>query len=157
MDIAVLEPIHDIPLTRMPFLEAVRFAPDGRLYVHEMEATLNLWRLAVHYWPELLGGVSALMLVVLAVPILRVLRRPRIVGALHCRRCNYDLTDTPAGKLCPECGVDPAKRRPVVGRSTRRRLAWPVGMALVVLLLYSGLHLARAPRESWLNEEFNWS
>ncbi len=57
-------------------------------------------------------------------------RRGRRVGTeLHCRKCEYILLAFQT--LCPECGLDLNKRRPVVGEYRRRWLAYVVGTACI--------------------------
>ena len=53
-----------------------------------------------------------------------------------CRRCRYDLTGSPAGGPCPECGADTGRRRAVrVGHRVRRPAVLTAGVLLLLLFL----------------------
>ena len=73
----VIAPLHDLTITGVPFTETVSFAPDGKLYLQELTTSFNAWAMLVHYWPEVLGTLLGLVLLILSVPVLRMLRRPR--------------------------------------------------------------------------------
>ena len=63
-----------------------------KVYVAEYARALNLWSLAVYYWPELLALLLLIIAPVFLLALRRVIRRPRVAGELHCRKCNYQLT-----------------------------------------------------------------
>lgn len=134
-----IAPLHDLSLGKGEWrVNATAFGPDGVLYVHFWDKTLNLWNLVSSFWPEALGGVLAVLAIVAVVAWSRVKRRPQVRGALHCRTCNYHLAGIGAG-LCPECGVDPSVSRPLVGRGAARRMRTPLLVLAVLAVAYAGL------------------
>jgi hypothetical protein len=137
------------------------------LYVLLHPESIDLWALAVHYWPEVFGGFSGLAAIIGAVLIGRVARRPRQRGEPYCRRCNYHLVHLarpdPAlpkkfivdeGARCPECGVELGKRPPLRARRAVVRIlpiAAPVGAVVIAYGLLMALGVARDGRASeWL-------
>jgi len=86
---------------------------------------------------DLSGSALLVILLLLLALVLRVLRRPQLLGHLHCRRCNYDLTrlDHPIPSLCTECGTSTAAHPPRPGASLSRRLLLPLGTLVPLLIL----------------------
>src|SRR5690606_35587345 len=118
-----------------------------RALVQLNPSIIDLWAGAVSYWPEILGGVLALLAIACLWRVVRVLRRKREAGAWHCRRCNYSLAGVPqgdgaSGQRCPECGVDLQRRRPVLGRRTRQRIAPALAVLSLAAIGYATMHLA---------------
>lgn len=104
----------------------------------------------LHYALDVSGyGFLALAILFIFI-LLRILRRPQLLGHLHCRRCNYDLThlDQPTPALCPECGTSTAAHRPRAGSATSRRLLVPLGTLLPLLSLaaLTFAHFCESPR-----------
>src|SRR5262249_15444485 len=147
--IPTLSPAHEIAFPNSNQIYSVDFSPDGRtVYCLVDGQSIDLWALAVAHWPEYLGGLLAILVVIYLVFLGRVLGRRQVRDEPHCRRCNYNLIahapdsvkrrserqlpepDT----LCPECGTDLAKRHPRRGRSTRRRILVPTSIILVLIL-----------------------
>jgi len=139
-------PLLTYPLQDRPAPFAL--APDGQtLYVQQSGNTLNVWRVIFFYWPEWLGGVMALLALVTLLSMFRIKRRQRLIGEPYCRRCNYCLKGCPSDR-CPECGAP--TRRPVIGRSVRRRLVAALVPLVVALTAYgSMLATLRRPLFSW--------
>jgi hypothetical protein len=85
--------------------------------------------------------IAAVLGVALLAWLRRTARRRRVMGVMHCRRCDYNVTGiAPAGAAqprCPECGVDLAERSPLPGRSARRRLWLPVTLLALVTIPYA--------------------
>jgi hypothetical protein len=143
------------------------FSPDGaRLYASYPMPVIDVWSLAVSLWPELLGGVLALLTIVTLVLLLRRRSRRQSAGAPHCRRCNYDLSAHaaaerglafPPGTKCPECGSDLARRPPRRGRSFRRRAAIPLALWTGAAAAYAALFIAGVPRVNAASAWLDWS
>jgi hypothetical protein len=130
------------------------FSNDAKtLYLRTDWPIVNVWTILVYLWPELLGGLSAILVLVSLIPLWRLRRRPRIVGAPHCRNCNYCVRGVESG-ICPECGRP--IRRPIIGRPLRRRIAVPVTLLAVVVLGYGGLWALRLPRWGSASHWLHW-
>lgn len=140
-----LPPIHDVTFGDSRIGSAI-FAGDGRLYADVVRDALNLWNIAVFYWPEVLGALLGLVILCVLLAVRRVWNAQRTPGQWYCRRCNYCLSGLATGARCAECGADPARRRPVRGRSLVRRLAPALGVALVASAGYTYLHISGTPR-----------
>lgn len=161
-----IAPSHDLYFPESAnHIGSVMFPPvdegGARALVQLNPPIIDLWAGAVSYWPEILGGLLALLAVICLWRIVRVLRRKREAGAWHCRRCNYNLTGLPrgadgaSGQRCPECGVDLQRRRPVLGRRTRRRIAPALAVLSLAAIGYAAMHLAGVsrwgPAQQWLS------
>lgn len=130
-DLPVLEPVAAFG-GRMMELEQVTIAPRGDMaWFTARTRAIDLYRLNEDVGTSVVFALLVIVLATLAIIGVRVLQKPRIVGHRHCRRCNFDVEGLVA-KICPECGCDLAKRRPVLGRSRARRFGVP---ALVTLLI----------------------
>lgn len=165
-----LEPTYTFSSPESAVGHAVLFHPDGaRAYGLFHAETLDMWKLAVNYWPEAGGvvvGLIGLPLVMLAV---RALRRPQRANQLYCRRCNYNLAGLPAlstlGKgppkepeaRCPECGVDLNRRRPVRGIPTWKRAAIPLCVSIALVAGYASLWAFHLPRSGTATTWVNWT
>ncbi len=163
-DVPEIEPTHDLTFAESIDIGSVLFLPDGdRALVQLRPEVVEAWPLAVHYAPEILGVLSALLLIPLLWVLVRIRRRPRRVGAPHCRRCNYDLSahvpvadgseESGPGSphlpaKCPECGAGLAERRPIRG-TTRRRRAIPWGIAVGIIVVGYTFVLLFVPRNGW--------
>ncbi len=88
--------------------------------------SVNVWSVLVYYWVELLAVVGVSLVFVF---LWRLLRRSRVIGKPHCRRCNYLLVGF-GGEVCPECGIALTSRNRIIGRP--RRL--PIAIALTLLV-----------------------
>lgn len=150
----IIEPASrlDLPTSTLPI--SFDFSPDGgTLYCLVMRQSVDLSALALQHRSAIAGSLFALVLVAYLALAFRLRRRPQLPAVPHCRRCNYDLS-TPAPH-CPECGVDLARRKPVRGRTLRRRLALPtvalaaVGLMLGSLVIIPRASLARFTPELW--------
>ncbi len=153
-----LQPTHDLVLSDPANwrLDALAFAPDGRLYAEVSGDSFNLWAMLVFYWPEVLGAFLGLLLLWLAWSWLRTVRRPQTPGSPHCRRCGYDRSGLVQQQRCPECDSDPLRNRPLIGRRRLRRLAVPLCVAAIVGVAYGGMYAGRVPRRGSLSELFSW-
>ncbi len=133
-DLPTIAPSHVIQGPERQVLSMV-LAPDGSTAwyatstpVASLSSLLHIASLWIFF------GYIFLSLTILLIVRLRIRRRPRTIGRLYCRRCNYDLTDSPAAQACSECGVHLSKRRPVRGRSRPARMI-PVVLTGIVLSL----------------------
>lgn len=150
--------------------QAVVFHPDGkRAYGLFHVETVDIWKLAVHYWPEVLGLILALVAIPLTILGLRAIRRPQRTSEPYCPRCNYHLVGHPAlsriGKYepgdpevrCPECGVNLDRRRPVNGVATWKRAALPVCVLALLVSGYGLMWAMRLPRTGVATTWVNWT
>jgi hypothetical protein len=145
------------------YIWSATFSPDGRTaYCQVNGQGIDLWAAGLSKWPGLLGGGLGAVLLIYLLVLSRILRRSQVAGEPHCRRCNYHLiSQAPQsvkkgaervipspGTLCPECGVDLARKRPVRGKPTIRRL-WPATAALLLCAgAYAWLFFAGVPRSA---------
>jgi hypothetical protein len=159
-----LSPTHHVAFPGVQFITAVDFSPDGRTaYVVVDGDAVDLWKVGLKRWPELLGGALVLVLLVYLLCVLHVRRRSQVKGEPHCRKCNYNLKAhapqsvakhkpervRPApGTVCPECGVDISRRLPRRGRSTPARLWLPTALLLLCLSAYAWLWISGVPRNA---------
>lgn len=161
-----LEPTHRIKFDGSDRIAHVSISPDGNTaYCLVPAQRVDVYALGREWWPELLGGVLTLVVLAYLLVLVRVLRRPRRPGAPHCRRCNYDVTvqapdsvrrraerkHAAVGTLCPECGTDLARKRPLRGRSTARRLLLPSAVVGACAAGYVAMHAAGVARTGPLN------
>jgi hypothetical protein len=138
----LIPPNHLIQFPQGPSVTSLVFSPDGStLYATVQSNLLNIGAFldaTAHYW---FTPLAAIVLLIAFLRIRRILHTPQLAGHPHCARCNYNLTGHRSGP-CPECGVDPAHRKPRPGRTTRRRLApWlatsiPLVIAAIVLWIW---------------------
>ncbi len=128
--------VHPVNIPHSTDLLEVTFAPQGdTLYVAANSEVVNLWSICVFHWPEILGGLLALILLVCTWRLVRIVRRPRIEGRVYCGRCNYDVTDAPP--TCPECGRDLEAKPARPGKTRLRRSIPTIVIVLVTCLLYA--------------------
>lgn len=163
-----IEPLFDLPIPDARWLRLAEFSPDHRtIYALVTGTEFNAWALAVRYWPEALGALTTLIALALSVWVIRVLRRRRRRAEFHCRRCNYCLTGLSSPRecatracQCPECAADLARRRPILGVPTLRRLALPLILLAIVAGAYASMRAAGLPRggraERWLCVPAPW-
>ncbi|MCA9310948.1 MAG: hypothetical protein KDA21_07070, partial [Phycisphaerales bacterium] len=143
------------PFAHSPEVVQVAFGPDDTLYVAANTELVNLWAVIVSHWPELLGVVLGVVLLVALVRFVSVMRRPQVVGRVYCRGCNYDVSDTP--ETCPECGRALAKVPARRGRTRRRRLVRPAALAGVAMVLYALPWFLGVGRDwPWLAGRAHW-
>jgi len=148
------KPMHRLTFPGNPYIGSAAFSADGEtIFVHLTDQAINIWEILVYYGPELLGALTALTTLVCLFALWRIIRRKRLVGEPHCRKCNYCLHGCESER-CPECGW--VIRRPVIGRPMWRRIfPWTAPLALVVVV-YGALWALRLPRSSWVNNCVNW-
>jgi|GEM_PF-2745915 len=152
--VVTLEPTYHLPFDETPNVFSLVFVPDrGVVLVHMHAPALNLWRLGVSIWPELLGIGGGLLLLIALYALRRVLRRPRVRGEPYCRRCNYHLVHLADDAKCPECGRIVAKTR-VLGRRRWHRLAIPSLLCMVSLTMLATPVLVALPRYPALGERY---
>lgn len=134
------------------WIRNIHLASDGEhIYVDFHVGSVNLWAVLVFYWPEIVGVLFGLMLLVM---LWRLIRRKRIIGQPHCRRCNYLLIKAQSDR-CPECGLLLTPRNRVIGRPQ----SWRIALAASLLLAITGGYLAgraRLPREGAVSDWFHW-
>ena len=146
--IARVEAARLIEFERSPQVMSAVFSEDGGLlYVHLHTSMLDVGAAIGAYLTWIGGFVLLLLLLVVVWRAWLVHRRPRRVGEVYCRRCNYDVgsqvrrvggTGVDQGSVvCPECGVDLGKREPVRGRGRLARL----GPMLAVFVVFAGLYI----------------
>ena len=109
-------PVRSLELQDAYMVMDVAYSPDGNtVYAVTRPDGVSVWEVTVYYWPELLGVVLAITILLFALLVLRVHRRPRRMGLAYCRKCNYCLSSVSSDR-CPECGAIHARRAPVLGR-----------------------------------------
>ncbi len=146
--------MHRITFPAGATARSAAYAADGKtIFVHLSDTAINVWDVLCYYWPELLGGVCGLVLIVCTLLIRRTLARKRLVGEPHCRRCNYCLKGA-AGPRCTECGH--AIRRPVIGRPMWRRVLPKFAPVLMIGAAYGWLWAAKTPRSGYVGHWFHW-
>ncbi|VAX39473.1 hypothetical protein MNBD_PLANCTO03-1813, partial [hydrothermal vent metagenome] len=119
-----------------------------RAIVHSYVEVIDLWRVMVFIWPEVLGTLVGLWLLVALWIVWCRAHRPRRRGVLFCRRCNYELGTTEdreqllaAKAVCTECGRDITPHLLVPGRSQRWRILRPLVVGLLPAIAYGVLFL----------------
>ncbi len=156
------KPDRVIDLPDAESVESIAFLPDGKsLIVHMQVRAINVWELLHHYWPEEIGALLAIALLVLIRAAVHVRMHPQRKGEPHCRGCGYCLTGVAPGP-CPECGLDKRAgnidRGRVIGRSALRRLRWAMVLVIVIGAAYGGMFAAGVGRWSRAYETFPiWS
>lgn len=115
------------------------FTSDGQhlLLLHSARR-LDLWGTLFINWPEVFGSLLFLTGAILPWRLWQVYtHRPQVAGIMYCADCGYCL-HMHAGPRCPECGADLGVHRPLLGRSSRRRLAGPlVSLGLLLPLVFT--------------------
>jgi hypothetical protein len=153
-----IQPRLVLDYTDLGDLHSAALSPDGtRLYALLHAQFVDLGQAIAHYWPEWGAAAIALAVLILLVPLVRRLRRRQTDGDPYCRRCNYSLRDRTADQacVCPECGLDLAKRPPIRGRRAWKR-AWPIAALLALVLgAYGSLWAFKVRREVvWLHPQW---
>lgn len=152
-----IQPAVEISLSGGGSVQAAFGRDSDTLIVQTSESAINLFSLAIYFWPEFLGVLTFLLIAWALLHWWRVARAPRQVGQPHCRCCGYCLTGI-AEDRCPECGIPPSKRRPIIGRSLKRRVGPLVSIACIIALLYGALWTLQAPRVGYVNSLLSiWS
>jgi len=149
--------LHDLTFPESNCIHNAVFPPGtGTVYVQLQPTVLNLWEAGVNYWPELLGAVGGVIVLVCVLLTVRIARRPRRIGEWHCRRCGYCLSgaQNPLTATCPECSVSAQKKHPRLGRARWKRALPLVLIAVALLLGYGGMHVANVPRDGWLARRY---
>lgn len=130
-----------------------RFSPDScTLHVFVRTGVLNVWRVAVYYWPELVGGLSCVTLALGVWAARRIWRRRQVRGLPYCRSCNYCLVGLPSAR-CPECGKS---KRPIAGRPRWMRSSLPLSASLLLPIGWLALWIAGVPRDNSARNWFHW-
>ncbi len=125
------------------------------LYTRECYWAIDVWSLVVHYWPEALQVLAAMVLFVSILKYARVLRRKRRAGSAYCRKCNYCLDGVDADS-CPECAaVLPAKM--MQARSRTHQIAIPICMMLIAIVFIALPHIVKLPRSGTVNNWIDWA
>ncbi|MFN7614436.1 MAG: hypothetical protein ACK5P8_04485, partial [Phycisphaerae bacterium] len=111
-------------LPRDPDLAGAVFSSDGKaIFALTREVTFHFGILldqSLHVW---LGVICLPLAIIACLRMFAVVRTPREVGKRYCPACNYCVThDGGTLPTCSECGVDLAKRKPIVGKSSNRRV-----------------------------------
>ena len=76
-----IQPMHTIWFEESTDIASATFAPDGSVvYVHLRPEVIDVWDVAVQYWPEVIGVVSLVITLVAGLLVWSVLRRPRQPG-----------------------------------------------------------------------------
>jgi hypothetical protein len=107
-----------------PDLAGAVFSSDGKaIFALTREVTFHFGILldqSLHVW---LGVICLPLAIIACLRMFAVVRTPREVGKRYCPACNYCVThDGGTLPTCSECGVDLAKRKPIVGKSSNRRV-----------------------------------
>ncbi|HYD00845.1 MAG TPA: hypothetical protein VEB22_06415, partial [Phycisphaerales bacterium] len=131
-----IQPLYIKVLPESSDLESAIVSPDGESVWAVVDAPMidvgKLINQNALTFASLLAALASLLLLLWAY---RAAHRRRTVGALHCRRCDYEVTgvaSSSAAPVCSECGVDLRRRPPRPGRTRFRRLALPVTAFLLV-------------------------
>jgi hypothetical protein len=134
------------------WIESIYPAPEGQhVLIHWRLGSVNIWSVLVYYWPEIVAGVTA---IVMLLWLRHILKHKRVRGQLHCRRCDYLLTNL-ASSMCPECGLQLNDRTRVIGRS--RRILVAINLILIAALACSWFVLRdRLPRRGAASEWLYW-
>lgn len=131
----LLDPVCRILPPVKGSIKSAAFSPDRQtVYALAQVQAINLTEIVASFWIEILGVLGLILLLITAIALWRIRRRPRLPGEPHCRRCNYCLKGCPSDR-CPECGH--STRRPVIGRPVVRRLL-PCLVALTAYGLIAG-------------------
>jgi hypothetical protein len=150
----VFGPMQRIAFSADERIVAGVFSDDGTaLRILTETRAVNVWALVVYFWPELLGGLSAIAAVACVRRVLIVRRNPQIVGAPYCRKCNYCLTGQISNR-CPECGA--LTSRMASGRRSTRRFLLPVFVLLAFAIPYATLCALRVPRQGTACDWLHW-
>lgn len=124
----------------------VRWSDDGSRILVARSVDARAWPRLEAARPDIGAILSIGGLVLLAVGIARVVRRPRVPGRSYCRRCNHDLNAgpgaRPASDRCPECGLLLGARTVALGATRARRLARALVPSLAALGLGAWLFTA---------------
>jgi hypothetical protein len=153
----LIEPAAEIAFPQSGFIQAAFGRDSSTLIVQTDENAINLFGLGVHFWPEILGGLTFLLVLWALLRWWRASRTPRLAGQPHCRRCGYCLTGLTEDR-CPECGTPPSKRRPIIGRSLKRRVGPLLTLACIAALGYGALWAFQVPRGGYINRLISiWS
>jgi len=151
-----IDPYCEITYLETPRINSAVFSADGKtIYILTIGKSINVWAVLVYCWPEILGAIVLLSALAFTIIVRRVVRRKQDKGRPYCRPCGYCLQSL-VGDRCPECGVDVSVKKPIMGRSTRRRiLPWGVACAMVVGG-YAALHVAQVSRRGAASAWLNW-
>ena len=163
--IARVEAARLIEFERSPQVMSAVFSEDGgSLYVHLHTSMLDVGAAIGAYLTWIGGFVLLLLLLVVVWRAWLVHRRPRRVGEVYCRRCNYDVGSqvrradgvgavegnaVERSMVCPECGVDLGRREPVRGRGRLARLGPMLAVFGVFASLYVGLVVTGVVGRGW--------
>jgi hypothetical protein len=107
-----------------PELAGAVFSSDGKaIFALTREVTFHFGILLDQSMPIWLGVICLPLAIIACFRMFAVLRTPREVSKRYCPACNYCVTHE-GGTLptCSECGLDLAKRKPIVGKSSNRRV-----------------------------------
>lgn len=150
----VIEPIHRLTLSDLAPAGVERMVASPvspTVFVQVNEHLVDPLLVAMANWVWVLSIVGTIPLLFVAWRVYRIVSRPQRRGVPHCRRCNYDLSASPALAMaegasgasektestvpvCPECGLGLTARTIVSGRRTRRRLVNLAPLAAWVLV-----------------------
>lgn len=151
-----IEPYCEITYLESPRIRGAVFSADGKtIYILTYWKAINVWAILVYWWPEVLGALAVLSVAAFTVFVRKIVRQTQDKGRPYCRQCGYCLQSL-VGDRCPECGVNVSVKKPVIGRSTRRRiLPWSVACAMIVGG-YAALHVAQVSRRGTASAWLNW-
>lgn len=170
----VLKPTLQFGYTDSNDIAGIAFSPNGdRMYVSSSPEVVNFWAVLVYHWPEVGGGLAALVGLPSLLWAARALRRHQVHGRCYCPRCNYDLGDsrarespgtpaapgTPANTAnlaCSECGLDLRNRPPRAAQGPLRRARVPLILLVATAVPYAALWAGQTPRKGWVQNEFFW-
>lgn len=150
-DLPLLKPSKVVDLPLIDFINPVKAKSDSSDSVVAFTSTvsINIWSLGVYFWPEAIGVIS---LIVLLICVWRLLRNKMIVGQPHCRKCHYSLIAF-EGDTCPECGINLSERNRIIGR----RFGWRIGICLIVSAFVVVGYLPgrnHLPRQGWFADHY---
>lgn len=152
-------PTHVIPRTAHQELAGgapATFSLDSRsLIVQTRPDAVNVWAVLVFYWPQIVGGLTGLVVLGACLVLWRISRRGQLAGHPYCPKCGYCLTGCSGGR-CPECGLEDALKRAVVGKSRWRRMLPAMVTALLAVAVYGVLLGSGLPREGTISTWVNW-
>ena len=178
-DLIQIDPTHHLTFGQPPEIQSIAFHPDGqRAFVHMHGESVNAWSVAVYLWPEIIGFLTLLVIVIAYKFIMHIVHNPRQTDHYYCRSCNYDVTDkvktldSPINEVvddddndndnendpnrCPECGLDITKKTPIPGRTKTQRLGPVLIIATLFISPYIALWGNNVPRHNNLSHWLNW-
>lgn len=167
-----LQPMRQLEIPGSETVYSVQFSPDSRtIYCLADGKSIDLWKAGLDKWPQVVGGALGLVVLLYALVLRRVLKRPQARGEPYCRKCNYNVVSQAVteesnvlvpyrfspGVLCPECGIDLSRKVPRRGKPAARRLWFPSCALALCTVAYAWMLLGGFPLPSTQHRPYIWS